>query len=435
MEYDKPPFAKEGAVIPPIIGQTSPMPTRYLVLLLLACLVSWLEDVCAQEPPNVEEVVLANPEEHLLGDLGRGELEENGVRIEAFNMSDFWVNAKGGHNRGGGVIGNMNLILTVDTEKMGLWDHGSFVFWGIGIYGRESSLSVGDYQFSSSIDAPPGLDPYEMYYQHTFLDGALDVLAGIHDFTLEFAVLNYAYTLINSSFTTPSTITQMPYSFYPSTGPGTRASAKLTERLYLLVGAYDGDTANFTNPTHQTWAISKQGGVYSISEIGWIEDDPKYYHTKVALGGWYNSGTIVDYYGEDATGNYGTYLLAEQEVWREHQDDPEQGLGLFAQLGQADNDVNINPWYFGAGLHYQGVIPDRDEDVLAFGYAHAQMSSRYQEYIGTTEESEKVWEVSYRARVTKSITLTPDVQYIVDPYVNPDLSNALVFYLRTEVAL
>jgi porin len=399
-------------------------------------MVGGMEDLYAQEPPNVEEVVLANPEEHLLGDLGRGELEKNGIRFEAFNMSDFWANAAGGHNRGGGVIGNMNLILTLDTEKMKLWDNGAFVFWGIGIYGRQSALAVGDYQYSSSIDAPDDVDPYEMYYEHTFLDGALDVLAGIHDYTLEFAVLDYAYTLVNSSFATPSTITQMPYSFYPYTGPGTRAFAKMTDELYLLVGAYDGDTANYTNPRHQTWAISKQGGIYSITELGWdVEGEAKRYHTKVALGGWYNSGTTVDYYGDDATGNYGSYLLGEQELWREHQDDPEQGLGVFAQLGQADNEVNINPWYVGAGLRYEGLIPGRDEDVAAFGYAHAQMSSRYCDYVGTTERSERVWELNYRARVSKSITLTPDVQYVINPFVNPDLSNALVFYLRTEVAL
>jgi porin len=411
------------------------MPTAYRVLLLITSCLGWIGGVSAQEPPNVEEVVLANPEEHLLGDLGRGHLEANGVRIEAFNMSDFWANAQGGHNRGGGVIGNLNLIVALDTEKMGLWDHGNFVFWGIGIYGRQSALAVGDYQYTSSIDAPDNVDPYEMYYEHTFFDGSLDVLAGIHDFTLEFAVLGYAYTLINSSFTTPSTITQMPYSFYPFTGPGTRAFAHLPENIYLLIGAYDGDTANFTNPRHQTWAITKQGGVYSITELGWIQDDPSRYHTKVALGGWYNSGTLVDSYGEDATGNYGTYFIAEQEVWRELQDDPEQGLGLFAQVGQADNDVNINPWYFGGGLHYKGLISKRDEDVLALGYARAQMSGRYQEYVGTTEQSEQVWEASYRARVTKSMTLTPDVQYVVDPYINPELPNALVFYLRAEVAL
>lgn len=424
-------------MISPIIGHNIPsMLSRYKVLLLLACLVCGVGNLSAQEPPNVEEVILANPEEHLLGDLGRGELEKAGIRFEAFNVSDFWANTKGGHNRGGGVIGNMNLILTLDTEKMKLWNNGAFVFWGIGIYGRQSSLAVGDYQYSSSIDAPDSVDPYEMYYQHTFLDDSLEVLAGIHDFTLEFAVLDYAYTLLNSSFATPSTITQMPYSFYPYTGPGTRAFAKLTEELYLLVGAYDGDTANFTNPRHQTWAISKQGGIYSIGELGLdVEGAAKRYHTKVALGGWYNSGTTVDYYGDDSSGNFGTYLLGEQELWREHSDDPEQGLGFFTQVGQADGQVNINPWYFGAGVRYEGLIAGRDQDVAAFGYAHAQMSSRYREYVGATADSERVWELNYRAQLTKSITLTPDVQYVMNPYVNPELSDALIFYLRTEVAL
>jgi hypothetical protein len=68
---------------------------------LVASLVAFVSPLNAQEPPNVEEVVLADPEDHLLGDLGRGKLEEEGVRIEVFAMHDFWANVSGGLSRGG----------------------------------------------------------------------------------------------------------------------------------------------------------------------------------------------------------------------------------------------------------------------------------------------------------------------------------------------
>ena len=264
----------------------------------------------------------------------------------------------------------MNLILSLDTAKMGWWEDGAFVFWGIGVYGRRASQVVGDFQYTSSIDAPDSVELYEAYYEHSFMEGSVDVLAGIHDFSLEFAVLDYAYTLINSSFVTPPTITQYPLSFYPTTGLGTRASVKFTDKVYGLFGAYDGEPVNFNDYRERTWSLSKREGIYSIAEIGWAEDDKTKPHTKVGLGAWYNSGAFTDATGQDYTGTYGTYLLAEHQLWQEI-DGPEQGLGMFVQVSQARNDRNTCPWYYGAGFSHTGVFPGRDQDVAAMGVADA----------------------------------------------------------------
>ena len=331
-------------------------------------------------------------------------------------------------------MGNTNLILNLDTEKLGWWKDGTFVFWGIGVYGRRPSQVVGDFQYTSSIDAPAGLEFYEGYYEHSFLNGSLDVLAGIHDFTLEFAILDYAYTLINSSFMTPPTITQYPLSFYPTTGLGTRASVKFTDQIYGLFGAYDGETANPAEPRGQAWGISKGGGIYSIAEIGWNEENKKKHHMKVALGGWFDSGSFTDALGQDHTGNYGTYLLAERQLWQEVKGQ-QQGVGMFVQVSQARNDRNTCPWYYGTGISYTGILPGRDKDVAAFGIAHAFFSSDFKEHYHTDNRSEQVWELNYRIRVLSSTTITPDVQYVMNPYANPNAQDALILYLRTEVAL
>ena len=401
---------------------------------LIVCALAMATPLFAQEPPNVEEVVLADPEEHLLGDLGRGKLEEEGIRIELFALHDFWADVAGGLSRGGGVMGNTNLIASLDTAKMGWWEDGAIVLWGIGVYGRRASKVVGDFQYTSSIDAPDSVEFYEGYYEHSFLDGSLDVLAGVHDFTLEFAILDYAYTLINSSFMTPPTITQYTFSFYPTTGLGTRASVKFTDQIYGLVGAYDAEPSSLTDPRERNWEISKREGIYSIAEIGWNEEDTKKPHMKVALGAWFNSGTFIDSVGQEHTGNYGTYLLAERQLWQEVEGQ-QQGVGMFLQVSQARDDRNTCPWYYGAGFSYTGIIPGRDEDVAAFGIAQALFSSEFKEYYDTDNASEQVWELNYRIRVLSSTTITPDVQYVINPYANPDAQDALVLYLRTEVAL
>ncbi len=113
----------------------------------------------------------------------------------------------------------------------------------------------------------------------------------------------------------------------------------------------------------------------------------------------------------------------------------DQGLGAFFQVAQAAQDININPWYFGGGIRYKGLIPDRDEDVLGFGLAMAYFGSSYRALTPGTEQSERTFELSYRALISPWLALTPDLQYVLDPSGNPELEDALILYLRTEVTL
>ena len=408
--------------------------TAFCITLSLTVRGSYAQDDSLEAPHEAADLAEVEPTGGLLGDLGRGKLEEQGIHLELFAIHDIWANVDGGNNRGLGVMGNMNAILTLDTDKLGLWDSGEFVFWGIGVYGRRPSLAVGDFQYTSSIDAFDTFEPYEMYYKHTFADGDIDVLAGIHDFTLDFATLDYGFSLVNSSFYTPSTITQIPYSFYPTTGLGTRVSAHLSENAYLMAGLYDGQPANIQHMRGKNWGISAREGIYSIAEVGWRESNENNHHMKVALGGWTNSGTYEDVNGVERSSNSGSYFLAERQLWREGTAG-RQGFGALLQVGQAQSDRNFNPWYFGGGVRYEGLFEGRDEDILSLGYAHAETSSRYRSLNEGTPSSERVFELCYRARVAPDITLSPDVQYVINPLMNPGVPDALIFYLRTEVAL
>lgn len=408
--------------------------TALLITLSLCGSLCHAQEVDTEAPREAADIQQAEPTGGLLGDLGRGELEEQGIHLELFSIHDLWANAAGGNYRGLGVVGAMNVILTFDTAKLGLWDSGEFVFWGIGVYGRRPADAVGDFQYTSSYDGLDGVEPYEMYYKHSFADGRVDILAGVHDFSLDFATLDYGYSLVNSSFYTPSTITQIPYSFYPNTGLGTRVSAHLSERAYLLAGVYDGQPTSLDNMRDRTWSISARGGLYSIAEIGWRESNDNLHYMKVALGGWSNSGTFDDVNGIERSSNSGSYFIAERQLWREGTAGS-QGLGALLQVGQAQADRNFNPWYFGGGIRYEGLLEGRDEDVLSLGYAHAEASSRYRSLNEGTPASERVFELCYRARVAPDITLSPDVQYVVNPLMSPGVPDALIFYLRTEVAL
>ena len=371
---------------------------------------------------------------YLFGDLGRTKLSEQGFTINALAIHDAWTNTTGGRQRGAGIIGNLNLTLDIDTEKAGWWSGGRFLLYGIGIYGERPSTRVGDFQFTSSIDSFDTFEPYQAFYAHSFADDRVNMLVGLHDFSTEFSVLNYGSQLLNSSFLTPSTITQNPASFYPFTGLGTRVRARPTEETYIMVGAYDGKTTRLGRQRAVDLELSADDGLYTIGELG-IESNPEGGpYAKLAVGSWYRTNEYVDPMGGEQDRNYGSYAVGEYQLTQEC-DDPKQGLGVFAQTGQADPTRNLNSWYWGAGLNYRVLIEGRDTDALMLGFNYARVGSAVRDAVGNLDSNEHVLELAYRAELKPYLFITPDVQWVGNPGMNPHNDDAVIVTIRTELAL
>ena len=402
-----------------------------LLILTLAVVVLFSRQCPAQDGSESEDGATSA---YALGDLGREELAEQGFTWEIFAMNDTWGNTTGGVYRRASTLGNLYTMAEVDTEKAGLWDGGRLHFEGVYIYGGRPVRAVGDFQYTSSIDSFETYEIWEAYYEHSLRDDRLTVLIGIKDLTREFAVLQFAYRGINSSFTTPSTITQYGYSFYPTTGLGIQANAQTSENTYILAAVYDGKPSEPITWRSHDYGLSSKDGAYFISEIGYKDSEMSDSYGKLAVGVWHNTGHFTDINGYERTGNTGAYIIGERMLLAESEGST-QGLGVFGQAGQAAQDRNPNSWYFGGGLHYQGPIPDRDDDELMLGLNMATFSSRYRDAYPGTEHAERVVELSYRMALTPYLTLTPDVQYVNNPGGDPTRNDAVIVYLRSEVLL
>lgn len=360
--------------------------------------------------------------------------DNSGFELYALAMHDMYVNTTGGAQRGGGVLGILDISLTVNTEKAQWWDGGKFVIEGIGVYGRQPSKVVGDYQYSSSIDAPQTIEPYQLYYEHTFLDGKLSWLAGVHDYSLDYGVADYGWDFVHSSFWTPSTMTQIWWSFYPCTGLGTRAKLQVTDSWYLMGGVYDGNPTDQSNTRKIDWGLSKKDGAHTLVELGLSQSEEGKRPYKLALGGWYNSGEFDSADGGIMRANSGTYLVGQALLYSEDET-YERGLGGFLQLGQADNTRNFNTWYFGAGLRYKGLLGHRPDDILALGWGRAEVGSTYRNANPGTDSFEGNVELTYRYVVKPWLTLQPAVQLISNPGANSEFDDSVLLYLRSEVLL
>ncbi len=180
------------------------------------------------------EVMASDEDSSLFGDFGgeRTCLEDRGVTIESVLTYDFMRNVKGGIKTGGTGLGNHNLTVELDLDKMKVVEGGKMFFYYLSNWGGSPSNNyVGDYEVVNNIDTFSTTKLYEAWYEQSFLEGDLSILGGIHDYNSEFDVLNYGIHLINSSFGMGPDIGQIPPSNFPSTTLGLRVRYHLRTKL------------------------------------------------------------------------------------------------------------------------------------------------------------------------------------------------------------
>ncbi len=129
----------------------------------------------------------------------------------------------------------------------------------------------------------------------------------------------------------------------------------------------------------------------------------------------------------------GFYLSCDQHLHRENPDVDEdrQGLGVFLRYGWTDCEVEpeiINFWSL--GLQYHGLIPRRDDDIVAVGVAQGIFSDKAE----LENDNETIIELYYNTQVTPWLNISPSIQYIAGPAGDPDASDALIIAVRMQMA-
>jgi len=393
------------------------------------------------EPPPAAGAGLAPPEDDP-GPPWRDRLAESGVSFELTYMADFFVNARGGLNAADAFQyrGLLDVGITVETEPLGLWPGGQFYVEFLDTHGIDiSERHVGDIQALNNADGLNASRVYEAWFEQTVLDGGLRIRLGKQDVNLQFAApVGPRGEFVNSSSGFSPTI---PMVTWPDTAWAATVFVEPVEWLYVGAGIYDalgtstrvGLDTTFHAPD-ETFSICELGVRPTLSLFGRQGLAGQY-----AIGTYYHSGRWLRFRNDldgrlperFATGNSGVYVTADQQLHRETDDaEDAQGLGAFFQFGWAPGDRNEIHQHFGGGVHYVGLIPGRDEDVVGFAAQHVNLSGIVQEL--EDRHSETALELFYRAQLTPWLSVKPDVQYIVNP--GGAGRDALVAGVRLEFA-
>jgi len=376
----------------------------------------------------------------LTGDWGglRSKLEDNGLTLEFVYTGEVLSNFRGGIKRGEAYFGNLDMTLTLDTEKAGLWKGGTFFAYSLLNHDTDpfTEKFVGDLQTISNIDAPQEFRLYELWYEQSWMDGDFSALVGLHDMNSEFLVTDTGGLFIGSSFgISPDVSANSPVSIFPVAGPAVRLYLKMNDSLDFRVAVYDGDPGDAEkNHNGLRLRLNSKEGALVIGEVGLHrgqEEGASALPGYLKLGAWLHTADFDDTSGGSAHGeNYGIYLIADQMLYRENED---QGLRAFVQIGGAPEDRNEVSFFLGAGVTYRGLFNGRDEDELGLAFGHARIGRSLRSADGR-DSAETVIELTYKIQITPWFAIQPDLQYVINPGADPALKNAMVGLVRFEIS-
>jgi porin len=371
----------------------------------------------------------------------RADGEEKGISWEAAYTLDYLANTRGGLKRDETYLSNLDMAVTLDTQRLGFWEDGTFFIYAVDNSGDEklTGAIVGDLQGISNIEVPRTTRIHELWYEHQVIDDKLAVLMGIQDYNSEFDVTEYGGLYLNSSFGIGPEITKNGRAgVFPLAAPGVRVKWTPQEPITALLGVYDGDPGDPEISEHFPRSdFDREGGVLIAAEVAY----QCWQHAlagSIKLGVWHNTGDFNDLVEVDSAGdpikrdgNLGGYLVVDKMLYREKD---EQGLGAFLQVGTNRQDVNTVQLYTGGGLNYRGLIPGRDEDQLGVAVANAVVNDDLVD-AGGREDHETTIELTYSAQMTENIRIQPDFQYVVNPGAVLGVTDAFVAGARFEMAL
>jgi porin len=272
-----------------------------------------------------------------------------------------------------------------------------------------------------------------MYLQQDLAEDQLSLkigrLATEDDFLSSPIYGEYVSAAINS---VPGSVLESTPGFttFPEAQWGAVAGYKPLEQVRAAIGIYSSDDEINQDKEHGVdFSLNSDNGIMTIGEVDYLwklgdsEETPGL-PGEVKVGGWYDTGPRPNLRDEtDNKGNNGGFYVGLQQMaFREGDADSTEGLTPWAVVTYAPKQsINTVPFFLGAGMVYQGLIPTRDDDRAAIGFYWGVLSRDIED-----TSSEKILEVAYTAQLTPWFYVRPDAQFIFQPGGSGETSNAVV---------
>ncbi|MGA0176229.1 MAG: carbohydrate porin [Chthoniobacterales bacterium] len=363
-------------------------------------------------------------------------LADDGISFSGSFDSFFFGNPAGGQSQAFAYTQSLYFQLEANLEKIAGWKGGSFVWSWADNAGSDLSEAVGN-EFQIVGDYGPNSFYFDLLYLQQAVDfgrGTLTLKAGQLTALNDFLVTDMCNYYVNEAFQADVLRgIDVLATYEPEASWG--AFAKYEERdWYVQSGIYQVADSIGANSTHGlNYGIQSDQGVIVFFEGCWRpswEGVKGNYPARYKMGGFVSTWTYPTYAGGTAPSIAGFYALAEQLAWRETEG-TDEGLYAWANfIGSPQSEVAQIPWFVSGGLQYVGLVPGRSDDRAVVGAAYGAFSmdqAAAQREAGLAPQYyELAFEASYWIAVNDWMTVTPDVQLIVNPGGAHDIPDALV---------
>jgi porin len=351
-------------------------------------------------------------------------------------------NPIGGLHNGATYMNQVLAQLHADSDRVFGWTGGSFVLEGF--YENANSL---DTQYVGAVQDPSLIDSsgvamfrlYQAYYKQDI--GNTNLLFGIYDAETEFGITRPMDIFFNGAYAWTTTLDQSGLngpSTYPSTSLGFRIRQKFSDQWSVQAAVLDGVPDSLRYPNITAVNINKNAGALILAEVDYVPTRT----TKIMAGYWDYTGdfpslnqTNADGTPRQTSGSNGGYIGGATRLYSQT---ARRGLDGFANIGVASSQTQRIAQSFNIGLTYTGLLDARPFDRMGIATGLARAGDPYrQTQIASgarVETYETNFELTYRAPITRWLTIQPDIQYWINPNMDPALKNDLLFLVHFEIS-
>jgi porin len=375
----------------------------------------------------------------------RTELNMLGITPTASYTTQLMGDPSGGQARGFTYSGNLQVSINWDLHKLLRVPGLSFNVGAAWSTGKNLSADyVGNSFTVQSAYTAPGsgtnnLTLGELYLRQRLLNNSLVLAGGRMAPASTFATMPVLSNYVNAGINpaplalgiNDTTFTSYP----PGVEWGAQAIYNIAPVLQIAAGVFNTNQSSARGANGGLDFALQQGnrGVLSVVQINYLLNHApadRGLPGQYALGGFYNSNRFNSLGNSSAeSGNYSIYGMFQQMVYREGGSGSQKGLTVWGESALAPkSSVNTMPYFVGAGLSYQGLIPGRGDDIVSAGIIYGTFSRSIPRTTGET-----MIEVNYQIALNRWLSITPDIQYVIRPGGSSAVGNAFVLGAQATI--
>jgi porin len=392
--------------------------------------------------------------------------KDTGIEFSGTYTTDLAGNPVGGMEQGFTYTDNIAFGAKLDLEKLVGWHGATFTIAATDRNGTSLSQNYIGNQFTvQQIFGGQTIILTGLHLTQRLLDDKMEIKVGRFSAGDDFASSPLYWLYMNNGIDgNPQALpVNASFSAYPWASWAARVRFEPSPDWNAMFGLYQVSNKTFNRYLHGVnFSFEPTDGVMFLGQVGWT---PEFFRRPVKrietereeneelseaeenmhglpghywFGAYYSTWEYAQFGSTQSAANaYGFYWHADQKVYEEAPGS-DQGLTLWTAfvLSPQENIAKI-PFQWNCGVAYQGMLPQRNEDIAMFGLAYGSFSDDYgsvgNAYNGEPVSYEMALEWGYRIQFNRFLYAQPNIQYIVQPGGTGSIPDAFVLGLQIGV--